>query len=231
VRACVTLASSLHREALVIKAGIVVGVVTAYLGCYSPDLRDCTVQCSASTDCTGGQVCRDDGWCAMPEIKDCPKNGAATVDAASMTNTPDARSLCEQGCSNGDCVGGVCVIDCSATSSCQNDVTCPANVPCRIVCGHQACVGKISCGQASSCEIKCNGDSSCRDDILCNANRCDVDCSGPNSCQKRTRCTNACACEVTCTGSGSCSEASECPSSTCRIGNGCSTQPTGCNDC
>lgn len=33
-------------------------------GCYSPDLRDCTVSCASSADCAGAQVCRSDHVCA-----------------------------------------------------------------------------------------------------------------------------------------------------------------------
>jgi len=37
-------------------------------GCYSPELRDCTVTCSAASDCADGQVCGDDQYCAAPGI-------------------------------------------------------------------------------------------------------------------------------------------------------------------
>ena len=33
-------------------------------GCYSPDLRDCTVSCASSADCAGAQVCSSDHFCA-----------------------------------------------------------------------------------------------------------------------------------------------------------------------
>ena len=36
--------------------------------CYSPDALDCTVTCSAPTDCLSGQVCGADHFCASPEI-------------------------------------------------------------------------------------------------------------------------------------------------------------------
>ena len=35
--------------------------------CYSPEVRDCTVTCASPEDCTGGQLCDRDGFCAMPE--------------------------------------------------------------------------------------------------------------------------------------------------------------------
>lgn len=37
-------------------------------GCYSPELRDCTLTCSAASDCADGQVCGDDHFCAAPGI-------------------------------------------------------------------------------------------------------------------------------------------------------------------
>jgi hypothetical protein len=216
--------------------GILVGVVLTHLvagtGCYNPALRDCTVQCSGPSDCTGGQVCQS-GWCAMPDGADCSQAGDnVTVDGAVTTSdAPNGPSLCEQGCTNGTCVDGVCVLDCSVPYSCPNDITCPAGLPCRVVCGEQACGHKVLCGLSTSCEVQCNGDYSCKDEIICNTNRCDVDCIGVGSCKRRTKCSNACACDVSCIGASSCPEVSECPASTCRLGNGCTSLVSGCDSC
>jgi hypothetical protein len=52
---------------------MVVLVAIAALGlaaCYAPDLRDCSVACTSSTDCARGQVCGSGGWCAAPEVAD-----------------------------------------------------------------------------------------------------------------------------------------------------------------
>jgi hypothetical protein len=229
VRADDTLASSLHR---VLAMRILAGVVIAHLvvGCYHPDVRDCTVQCSAATDCTSGQVCNH-GWCTMPEAKECPKGGAVGIDAATASGSDAPQTLCSQGCSNGSCVDGVCVIDCSAPNACQNDINCPANLPCRVVCGDNACAKPIKCGSSTSCEVQCIGDHACGDEIQCNSQRCDVDCSGPSSCERRTRCLGSCACDVSCSGGGSCPEPSECPASACKLGNGCTSLAAGCDDC
>jgi hypothetical protein len=35
-------------------------------GCYSPDLRDCTVTCAGTAECASGQVCGNDHFCAAP---------------------------------------------------------------------------------------------------------------------------------------------------------------------
>lgn len=37
-------------------------------GCYSPELRDCTLTCSSASDCADGQLCGADHFCAAPEI-------------------------------------------------------------------------------------------------------------------------------------------------------------------
>jgi hypothetical protein len=235
-------ASTLHDSQPVPKAGRFLGVFVAHLvavgGCYNPDVKDCTVQdctvqCAAKTDCTGGQTCVH-GWCAMPNVEECPKGGASgdndfALDAATLTT--DASTLCQEGCTNGTCVDGVCTIDCAAPYSCPNDITCPPNLPCRVLCGEHSCGHKVLCGLSSSCEVQCTGDYSCADEIICNANRCDVDCTGVSSCKRRTKCSGSCACDVSCLGAGSCVEVSECPDSTCKLGNGCSSQLTGCSNC
>ena len=220
------------------RPGTLIGVVVAHLvavsACYQPETRDCIVSCAGPMDCTGGQVCTADGWCAMPDNGDCRGGGSdgegLLADAA--TATADALDLCTQGCSNGTCVAGVCVIDCSAPSACrQDDIQCPANLPCRVVCGEEACAKKVLCEKASSCEVQCSGDGACGDEVVCNTNRCSVSCTGIGSCQKKTKCKESCACDVACIGALSCPEASECPGSTCRIGNGCTSQIAGCNNC
>ena len=42
------------------------GTLAALAGCYSPDLRDCTVTCASSADCAGAQVCGADHLCVQP---------------------------------------------------------------------------------------------------------------------------------------------------------------------
>ena len=46
-----------------------IGSTCLVLGaCYAPELRDCTVTCSASTDCADDQVCGVDKFCASPDV-------------------------------------------------------------------------------------------------------------------------------------------------------------------
>jgi hypothetical protein len=216
--------------------------VLAHLAaCYNPATLDCTVECSAVTDCAGGQQCHG-GWCVGPNIE-CDKHGnpvqidasmAATTDASSAPDAPGtAQQLCEQGCSRGTCdAAGVCVIDCSGEGKCTNmDVQCPAHLPCRVVCGESSCTRKVVCGMSSSCEVQCTGDGSCQDEIQCPAGDCDVTCAGASSCKRRTKCASSCSCDVSCVGALSCAEPSECPAMACKVGNGCSSIPTGCNSC
>ena len=220
---------------------LLAGAVIAHLaGCYHPNTIDCTVECSAATECTGGQQCHN-GWCVSPNVE-CDSGGnPVMIDAAvdgAITQTPDAdttaQQLCAQGCSKGTCdAAGVCVIDCSGHEKCTNtDVQCPANLPCRVLCGAGSCTHKVICTMSSSCDVQCTGDMSCQDEIQCPKNaECDVMCSGTSSCKRRTKCADSCACDVSCTGPLSCMEASECPAMSCRVGNGCSSIPTGCETC
>jgi hypothetical protein len=212
-------------------------------GCYRPTLRDCTVQCAAETDCAGDQHCAA-GWCVGAGIETCDSiGGVVTPDGSVAVTTdagpgqpdaavpPDARDICTQGCSMGTCVGGVCTIDCSTPGACPNDVVCPVNLPCHVICGDGSCGHKVNCTMSLECTVDCIGDMACKDEIQCSHSACEVTCSGTGSCKRRTKCANACACDVTCSGAGSCAEASECPAALCRVGNACSSQPVGCDTC
>lgn len=211
------------------------GMAFAYLAtaCYHPDTLDCTLQCGAPTDCADGQSCAN-GWCANAGVSCTHEGQPVTVDGAVNNNTPDANTanaICQQGCTKGTCIDGVCVMDCSAAGSCMNDVICPANLPCRVLCGDNACAKHINCSMSSSCDVRCTGQMACGDEIQCPAGECDVVCSGLSSCKRRTKCDMSCACDVTCSGPMSCMEASACPESTCRVGNGCSSLLNDCNSC
>jgi hypothetical protein len=229
-----TLALSLHRDCPVRTTVLVIGMVVAHIGCYQPTLRDCTIRCHSPGDCAGDQICLAEGYCAGRNVARCTEDGEPVIiDAApdAPVSTVDARDLCSQGCPNGTCIDGVCTIDCSLPNVCSTDVVCPANLPCHVICGDSSCDHKVNCTLALSCTVDCIGTGACGDEIQCSSHECNVTCSGPSSCKRRTRCAGSCACDVSCTGTDSCVEASECPSSTCRVGNGCSSIPTGCDDC
>ncbi len=216
--------------------GNLIGMALAYIGlagCYEPSLRNCSIQCEAADQCIGAQVCLE-GYCADSNVLRCEGGQPVIVDAnVTDVSTPvDATGLCNQACPNGTCIGGVCTIDCSATDTCDNDITCPANLPCRVICGDSSCAKKIICTAAASCDVDCVGSGSCAEEIECAADRdCDVTCSGQNSCRKKVKCADSCSCDIACTGSGSCVEEPECQGALCRIGNACTSQVAGCNTC
>lgn len=43
-----------------------VAIAVLLAGCYTPELRDCTVTCAAADDCADGQTCAG-GWCTAGE--------------------------------------------------------------------------------------------------------------------------------------------------------------------
>jgi hypothetical protein len=217
-------------------------VLMAHLGCYDPSVRDCAVSCKSAAECAGGQTCSGDGFCVSPEYRG--RCGHAAEPDASEENLEDgpvdsaentaAVVQCQQGCTGGTCdAQGVCVIDCSATGACSaTDVICPASLPCRVVCGENACAHHVQCGTSTSCDVQCVGAASCGDVIQCPVGRCDVTCSGAMSCHKNVKCGTSCACDVGCTGSGACGAVSVCPQMTsCLLGRGCTSALNGCDTC
>jgi len=40
-------------------------------GCYGPDVPECTLACTADTDCVAGQACSHDGLCAASSETQC----------------------------------------------------------------------------------------------------------------------------------------------------------------
>lgn len=64
----------------------------AIAGCYSPDLRDCTVTCATSDDCAGAQVCGADHLCAV----------VAKAGTCARATTPDAATPATDGSVAGD---------------------------------------------------------------------------------------------------------------------------------
>ena len=51
-----------------LKTGVAFTVAIAAGACYEPELRDCTLSCTAAAECADGQVCGSDHFCASPEI-------------------------------------------------------------------------------------------------------------------------------------------------------------------
>lgn len=63
----------------------VLAAATLFAGCYSPDLRDCTVSCASSADCAGSQLCNANHLCAAKDVS-CATMTTAPHDAASIDN-------------------------------------------------------------------------------------------------------------------------------------------------
>ncbi len=210
--------------------------------CYEPRYGECVVRCAADSQCAPTHVCGADGWCAsaqqagrcflspgddasVPDADELPgRLDARVVDARPAdagspppppppppdAAAPDAPSpACAPGCP-GTCQAGVCVIWCTTPYACDDDVVCPLYGPCKVVC---------------------SGHESCRDDVICGTGRCTVTCSGKEACRRGVRCEESCACDVECSGIEACKKASRCPDDPCEAGKGCTSQPSGCDDC
>lgn len=66
-------------------------VGAALVACYEPTLRDCTVSCSAATDCAPEQRCHR-GWCAAPSATCTGDDGGDDDVDAGVDDPPiDAR--------------------------------------------------------------------------------------------------------------------------------------------
>ena len=103
----------------------------AIAGCYSPDLRDCTVSCATSDDCAGSQVCGTDHFCAVPaKAGTCASSmmadaGLPATDATAAGDAPPADAEQPDGPSlgalelvvmgHGQLVAGshICSMDCT----------------------------------------------------------------------------------------------------------------------
>jgi hypothetical protein len=70
-------------------------VAAALVGCYDPDLRDCTVTCKLASDCAGDQTCTS-GLCVDETTKSCAApdrpDAGAKVDAM-MSPPPPAMVM------------------------------------------------------------------------------------------------------------------------------------------
>jgi len=55
-------------------------LVLALVGCYAPDAPDCTLACTADTDCISGQACTTDHLCAGTSVTTC--GSQATTDGS-----------------------------------------------------------------------------------------------------------------------------------------------------
>ncbi|HEY1559150.1 MAG TPA: hypothetical protein VGF94_30220 [Kofleriaceae bacterium] len=143
--------------------------------------RDAPVQGDAST------TMRD----APP---DAPPDAATTTDAC-VANLGDCLTA------GGGCVDGTCVI----TLFANLDVTCPANMPCEVVCaGEGTCSGhRIACAMATSCTIDCAAANTCNGSQFdCDHVGCTINCLVDGICDGFQVTDNGSACTLACCGGG-----------------------------
>lgn len=189
--------------------------------------------CDSQDDCIDGRICSN-GFCVTTTLPTDarPGDGPIMVDAPRDSSGPDAP-FCPPQCTSCREPNHECVIDC-ATTSCNNELVCPAGWNCTIGCSTtNSCTSGIDCTAANSCAIVCSGNSSCRD-LECGSGECRVTCSGKSSCRDMD-CSDSCACDITCAGgqnAASC-EGNVCPAGCQGLGVGrCSSQfNPSCNTC
>jgi hypothetical protein len=73
------------------------GVWLLLAGCYTPDLRDCSVTCTSDEDCAVGHVCGDRGLCVRPEgtcgVAQATDGGPTVADASPPSDPPPDAPL------------------------------------------------------------------------------------------------------------------------------------------
>jgi hypothetical protein len=203
-------------------------LLVAVSGCYSPEVRECVVGCAATADCVSPLVCGGDGLCASTPVAgwcsnvlaDAGSIGDASADAgptdAEAIDSPTTIDAMPAICLAATCIaaGGSCMNDrCVIDRDNSGSVTCPAGMPCTVICDAQdACKNGVSCGGATSCIVLCTEAAACQDKgVDCGtAQSCDVTCRGPSACQHgdsgaSVEC-RASTCSVTCDGSGACQD-------------------------
>ena len=188
-------------------------------------------ECEINADCTDlgdGRVCSE-GLCVIPggTMKD-----AAAGDGPRDAFVLDAPAVCPAQCTTCNLEKKECAIDCendTDPATCTNNIKCPAGYSCNIKCNTaSSCRAGVDCTAATGCKIDCAGFGSCRN-LACSGGACDIICSGAQSCVG-VACNQSCACGVKCDIGSNCFNVT-CSKQACDIGQGCSTQPTGCNTC
>ena len=188
---------------------------------------ECTVQ--ADCDAFPGRVCTG-GFCVTGDGPSDARIDGTTMDGPRVDAPTDAGD-CPAQCTSCRDDKHECVIDC-ATTSCNNEIVCPAGWNCTIACSAaNSCTQGIDCSAGNSCNITCSGNQSCRD-LDCGTGKCTVACTGRQSCRGMD-CSDSCACDITCTTG---TNGAACAENSCPLGCGagfgrCSSAIPNCNDC
>ena len=126
----------------------VVAVLTRVLAlaplaaCYTPDLRDCTVTCTAADDCAGDEVCGPQGLCAAQGVACRPPTVAVHVAIDGMGTVAIAGST--------TCMSAADHVDCVLIAPSDGDVMLQAMPPPHFTAWSGACGGA---GHAPSCTL------------------------------------------------------------------------------
>lgn len=168
------------------------------------DGRTCNEETGKCEDvpCAGGDCTRGDAGA--------PREGGV-IDAHFDAFAPSPDSGCAAGPCKGECVDGVCVVQCNGANSCGGATSpCQPGVPCAVRCNTDSACNALSCGQASTCTIQCNADQSCKGTVSCGsqATACQFLCKG-EGCASPMICSLAAGsqCTATCLG-GECDQQS-----------------------
>lgn len=193
--------------------------------------------CTTSADCNSGRECSE-GFCVLHgtsiDASQQPIDARSNIDGGGSNSCPSACTSC-----SGTGTTKTCTIDCAASGTCGQKVTCPAGYICDVKCNVAgACTKGVACPATGACNVTCSANDSCTggpSGVTCGTGKCDVQCSGQSSCKDVT-CGASCACDVTCTGQNSCGfQNVSCTSNACRSGAGgaCSStvNPDVCDTC
>jgi hypothetical protein len=109
--------------------------------------------CANPSDCRGGRHCID-GFCVVSSAID-----ASRIDA----RKPIDAQTCPSPCTSCNDANKTCTVDCSMTTACAGQVTCPSGYHCDILCNtDNSCRSGINCQVAAACQITCSGQNACR---------------------------------------------------------------------
>jgi len=147
-------------------------------GSYWCDSGTCRAQCTSDTDCTGSNVCDvPTGTCVLSCTASCPVGQLCDTDSICRDVCDEPTFPCP---ADKDCVGGLCVPQCTTNGDCGSfnecvagacvpDGTCAADSECPAseMCTGGACVTRptvLTPGSGYACTSACD----CRGDETCN---------------------------------------------------------------
>jgi hypothetical protein len=135
---------------------------------------------------------------------------------------PDGAQVdpCVQACAaaGGMCNSGTCEIPVTTTG----DVTCPAGLPCHVLCNdNSACDDIVDCSHATSCTIDCAVANTCNAGHFdCRGPGCTIYCRAVNTCNATTIDIHDSSCDLECCAWNTCSHDIAAPEE-CSFGSTC----------